>query len=225
MTTPTSFFCCLLCLFLALANLFFAVQNLFGYYLGSVGQKFIYEMDVVFGSLLNVKNYSKIEGILLLFAAIGELFIFSNDEYYIFISVMLMQLANIYYLLAIVYSFLTRQHFGIRACLILLDLTVTATVWRCNNDLNWEKYGRILIYFSVFELIFCGMLALKMKRRASFCENIIKKWLAINKFTLNNEDFVWLQGKSEPEGFSYKSRKVRKKLLKPATAESIKKDE
>merc|ERR1712174_33988 len=115
MTTPTSFFCCLLCLFLALANLFFAIQNLFGHYLGSVGQKFIYEMDVVFGSLLNIKNYSKIEGILLLFAAIGELFIFSNDEYYIFISVMLMQLANIYYLLAIVYSFLTRQHFGIRA--------------------------------------------------------------------------------------------------------------
>ena len=104
--TPQNLFCTCLCLFLATANMFFALQNLFGNYLGSVGQKFVYEMDIVFGGLLGIKNYSKIEGVLLFLAASGQVLVLSDKEICVVLNIFLMQLASIYYLLAIIYSYL-----------------------------------------------------------------------------------------------------------------------
>ena len=63
-------------------------------------------MDVVFGGLLGVKNYSKIEGVLLFLAASGQVLVLSDKEICVVLNIFLMQLASIYYLLAIIYSYL-----------------------------------------------------------------------------------------------------------------------
>jgi len=59
----------------------FAGMNIFGEKFGSLGARFIYEMDEIMGGLLGILSYSKYEGILLGCSAVGMWTVLLGDSF------------------------------------------------------------------------------------------------------------------------------------------------
>lgn len=115
---------------LGIFYLIMALMNALGEFLGSPGQRFIFEMDDVMGGLLGIPHYSKLEFPILMFTSIGGFFLtWVYDPDVSFVTVLGILTGTIYMVICTFYAIFARQPkiFFIIACLINLSLLV----WRC----------------------------------------------------------------------------------------------
>ena len=189
---------------MGLINSFFAFQNFFAYRLGtSAGQKFNYEMDQVFGKLLGIKNYSKVEGLLLALSAYGCFTSVFEDDYSNFLTVMFMQMGNIYFFFCVIYFFVMKDE-AMKICGVFIGLTSWIMLYRIRSGLfDWEVYGDKFVNFSIVCLGVCILGGRAMVNRATKPEfdKMIKRWVKIDALCKRNPEFEWKVGKDCPEGF------------------------
>ena len=171
---------------------------------GSPGEKFIYEMDHIFGPLLGItRYYSKVEGAILLLAAYGQITIFSSEAFANFLTCLFMQFGLFYFLLAAIYFRTIQEPFGIQVCTILAVLTGSCLVYRVKYFFSWSRYGHSFVNLSVIAFILCVLGGINLVQRAPKYERVIKKWKRTLQFCEEHRDFVWLPGKDQPEGMNY----------------------
>lgn len=168
--------------------------------------KFHYEMDYVFGPLMGInRRYSKIEGILLSFSAYGLLTVGLNDEYSNFLSVIFMQMGNIYFFFCLIYFYLIREHTAIKIVSVMIlvtSLSMYSRVFLIENTFNYAIYGNQFKNFSLVCLGICILGGRIMCSKAPKLDKMIRRWVKIHRFCEDRKDFVWLQGKDAPEGFA-----------------------
>jgi len=205
----------LFCYLLALTNTYITAQCLFPMYLGPTAQKLLYETDAVLGVLLGVpKNlctHSKIQSCLLLLAAYGQLTIAHTDQFANFLSILFMQFSNIYYFLIVIYLQILgnindhrtklNAKFRLNTCLLLIFINLLCIVYKAKYYLSFRVYGYSFVNFTVISIILGCLCAISMMQRAPKCKKLIIRWRRIDKFCLENCEFVWLECFGRPEGF------------------------
>lgn len=161
-------------------------------------------MDHVFGKLLNLPCYSKIEGLLLFLSGLGHFMVLSDDEFYVFLHCFLVNLANIYWLLCSAYFYLVQAAKSILVFMAGMILATYACFYVRMEDLDMAKYGNLINYSNYIELAICLFFTYIMWSRALYCQPIIVRWKAIEKFCEEQKNFEWKKGSDRPEGFQFK---------------------
>ena len=192
---------------LAIVYLLLAVMNLFGEHLGSKGRRFIFEMDEVMGGLLGIPHYSKLEGGLLLFVAIGLLLSWSYNITTSLVSVLAILTGAVYSLICIFYGIVRGRHnillFAFPFLMNLAALTALL-IWRVVRFLHPRHHVAVGVCGGV-EILLSLLSLLVMKLRLARCEPVIVKLLQIQKYEEilkeRKESLVWLKNMDAPEGF------------------------
>jgi hypothetical protein len=128
---------------LALFYTMFAVVNLFGEFLGTHGRMFLFEMDEVMGGLLGLPHYSKIEGVILLLAAVGGFACWSPGLDLGLVAVLGLLFGAVYLLICTAYGVHARQ--SPLLFLVCLAYNLVLLIWRSVSFLHSDFHEAVIV--------------------------------------------------------------------------------
>lgn len=194
------------CTVLGLFYAMFALFNLFGDSgaLGSFGAKFIFEMDEVMGALIGIpKYYSKMEAVILF----GASFCLFSSLFGEIVHVCMGLVVVIGYMITCsVYAFCVKLPVVVFAGMGLFSsLLLVPALLKIPSDK--EETGQILILqVALGTTAFVLATSLSMLARAPARAGFHKRYRQIVEYCDSHPDFVWIAGKSAPEGFESKDK-------------------
>lgn len=166
--------------------------------MGSNGAKFVYEMDEVMGGLMGVPHYSKYEGAIMLIAAIGCLHVLgasTNKELYIVLGLVV---GGAYMLVCAAYAVYAKQH--VQHFVIIAVVIWLTEAWRLIWYVHLADYLIVGIVFVVAVLLVL-VANWRMRTRRSDKEEVIDRFIRIQRYCEENPDYIWRPGQDSPDGF------------------------
>lgn len=190
-----------LVVFFGLYFLLIAFVNFFGtcHFMGRTGAIFVYEMDAIMGGLLDVPSFSKYEGTLMLLSSLSCLQALRRTERkHLWIALGLLVTA-VYFLLCVAYAVFAGQPL---APFIAFTAGVwLLTIWRITAFLKGGQYVIVGCTFAVAMLaVMVGVR--RMKQRVHLQEELIQRYIRIQRYCEQNPQFTWVGGEDAPAGFA-----------------------
>lgn len=174
--------------------------------LGTFGAKFGYEMDVVMGGLLGLPNYSKIEYLMLIFAAAGFFATWVLDPMaYQLVAVLGIMVAATYMVICFFYAVfagLLKQEGG--AFLVMAVISLGLCAWRITRFLEPIFYQASLIGGGVcMVLILLSAMVMGYRSTLPGVRKVNRRFVEIFAWceAPENKGFTWANGANGPEGF------------------------
>lgn len=207
-TDAEYYICGALCSFLGLFMFVMAMFNLFhnSGMLGTFGAKFGYEMDVVMGGLMGLPNYSKIEYLMLIFAATGFFATWVHHPMaYQLVAVLGIMVAATYMVICFFYAVfagLLKQEGG--PFLVVALISVGLCAWRIARFLEPIFYQAALIGGGAcIVLIVLSAVVMGYRSTLPDVKKVNRRFVEIFAWceAPENKGFTWADGANGPEGF------------------------
>lgn len=203
MGSPAEYYIsCVLCTLLGLMFTVFGIFNLVHDcgVLGSFGHKFGYEMDAIMGGLLGIPHYSKIEFLMLWFAAAGAFLSWTSN--YELITVLGLASAASYMYICGLYAYFAKLWKQEGPMFIVMGtVSLCLMCWRWTRFLDTAEYGNGATIGACCFGAVTVVAGVVMMIRAPGREQVHDRFVQIFDYCEENKDFVWLAGADGPEGF------------------------